>query len=77
VITTPDTAALCTTIRLAIEPNTVKLPASVEAIAITSHAVSWSFKGVTNGLISNTAGTLLTKLDSTAVVPLSTGILSR
>jgi hypothetical protein len=30
-ITTPETATLCTTIRLAIEPSTVKLPARVEA----------------------------------------------
>jgi hypothetical protein len=67
---TPDTAALCTTIRLAIEPSTVKLPASVEAIAITSHAVSRSFSAWTNGLSINTAGTLLTRLDSTAVTAL-------
>jgi hypothetical protein len=44
----------------------VKLPARVEAIAITSHAVSWSFSASTNGFSIDTAGTLLTRLDSTA-----------
>jgi sRNA-binding protein len=35
-------------------------PCGVEAIAITSHAVSLSFSASTNGLSINTAGTLLT-----------------
>jgi hypothetical protein len=48
-ISTPEAAAFCTTIRLAIEPSTVKLPARVEAIAITSHALSWSGRVATKG----------------------------
>jgi hypothetical protein len=58
---------------LATEPSTVKLPASVEAIAMISHALSWSLSASTNGFSINTAGTLLTRLDNTAVKALSAG----
>ena len=68
-----DAAACCTTIRLAIEPRTVKLPASVDAIAIVSHAVSWFARGSTNGFSISTAGTLLTRLDNAAVTALRIG----
>jgi hypothetical protein len=39
---TSSAAAPWTTIRLAIEPMMVKLPAKVEAIATVNHAVRWS-----------------------------------
>src|SRR5439155_22144402 len=64
-IRTPRAAALCTTIRLAIEPKTVKLPASVDDIASTSQAVSRFGRASTKGFSTSTAGTLLTRFDST------------
>src|SRR5215831_12383032 len=63
--------------RLATEPTSVKLPAKVAAMAITSHARCGSSKPGTNGLSNRTAGTLLTIFDSTAVMPASTALLSR
>jgi ABC-type Fe3+-siderophore transport system permease subunit len=56
-IDTPRDAAFCTTIRFAIEPRTVKLPASVEAIATTSQAVSWFCSPSMKGFMTSTAGT--------------------
>ena len=59
--------------RLAIDPITVKLPASVDAIATVSHAASWFGSASTNGLMISTAGTLLTRFDSAAVTRLRVG----
>jgi len=63
--------------RLATEPTSVKLPASVAAIATTSHARCGSCKFGTNDLSKSAAGTLLTTLDSTAVTPARIAGLSR
>src|SRR5262245_19999148 len=62
--------------RLATEPTSVKLPAKVAAMTITSHARCGSSKPGTNALSNRTAGTLLTIFDSTAVMPASTALLS-
>src|SRR5439155_2333292 len=72
-ISTPCARACSTTIRLAIEPSTVKLPASVAAMATTSQARCGSACWAMNDLSTSTAGTLLTRLDSTAVMTLKTG----
>ena len=72
-IDTPRDRALCTTIRFAIEPSTVKLPASVDAIATTSHAESRSFSVSIKGFMTSTAGTLLIRFDNAAVTTLSAG----
>jgi hypothetical protein len=53
------------------------LPASVEAIATVSHAVSRSCSRSMKGFSTSTAGTLLTRFDRIAVTPLSTGTRSR
>ena len=45
-----ETVALCMTIRLAIEPSTVRLADRVEAIDIASHALSCAFNASTNCL---------------------------
>src|SRR5947209_14748820 len=51
-------ATSCTTIRLATEPSTVRLPARVEAIATTIQACcGWPVSPM-NGLMTSTAGTL-------------------
>src|SRR5258708_25485979 len=63
--------------RLATEPTSVKFPASVAAIATTSQARCGSCKFGTNDLRRSTAGTLLTRLDSTAVTPARIVGLSR
>ena len=65
---TPRAFARCATMRLATEPTKVKLPASVALIATTSQARCGSCNCATNGLSTSTAGTLLTMLDSTAVM---------
>src|SRR5439155_21689558 len=61
---TPSRAAFSTTIRLATEPSTVRLPANVLDIARASHAVSW-FAGMalSTGATRTTAGTLLSRMD--------------
>src|SRR5262245_11548691 len=74
---TPRTFARWATMRLAIEPTSVKFPASVEAIATTSQARWGSCKFGTNDLSNNTAGTLLTTLDKTAVTPARIAVLPR
>src|SRR5215469_5834396 len=60
--------ARSTTIRLAIEPRMVKLPARVDAIASTSQALCGSGRSPTNGFNTRTAGTLLTRFDNTAAI---------
>src|SRR5215467_10001036 len=74
---TPRAFARWATMRLAIEPTSVKFPASVEAIATTSQARWGSCKFGTNDLSNNTAGTLLTTLDKTAVTPARIVVLPR
>src|SRR5262249_52163285 len=65
-ISTRAARAASTTIRFATLPRIVKLPARVEAIASTSHARRGSSNVITSGLNSRTAGTLETRVDSTA-----------
>ena len=55
----------------------VRLPASVDDMATVSQALSGSARLATNGLRTSTAGTLLTRLDNTAVTRLSSGSRSR
>ena len=68
--------ARCTTIRFATDPKIVGLPARVDAIASTSHAWAGFRRCVTNGLNTSTAGTLLTRFDSSAVMTLSAAVFS-
>src|SRR5579871_5821836 len=72
-ISTPSRRAFSTTMRLATEPSTVRLPANVLDIASASHAVSWLVAGIAfiTGSNNNTAGTLLTRFDSAADTRLS------
>jgi hypothetical protein len=74
---TPSSRARCATMRLATDPTKVKLPASVEAIATTSHARCGSSEFAMNGFNTRTAGTLLTRLDSPAVTAESPKTLLR
>src|ERR1700724_1504115 len=76
-MTTPSARARCTAMRLATDPTRVKLPASVEAMATTSHARCGSGELATNGFKTKTAGTLLTRLDRPAVTAERTGTESR
>ena len=70
---TPSCRAFSTTIRLATEPSTVRLPANVLDIASASHAVSRVATGTAwaTGSSSSTAGTLLTRFDNPADTRLS------
>src|SRR3954452_5106470 len=63
--------------RLAIDPTSVKLPAKVDAIATTSQARCQSASCSTKGLRTSTAGTLLTRFESTAVTALSGAVSPR
>src|SRR5947207_1061079 len=69
----PSRWAFSTTIRLATDPSTVRLPAKVLDMASVSQAVSRAAAGIacTTGSSSSTAGTLLTRLDSAAETALS------
>ena len=58
--------AASATIRLATEPTSVRLPASVEAIASARKARCGSGQLGTNGMNSITAGTFETRFDSAA-----------
>src|SRR5271156_4924414 len=72
-IVTPSRRALSTTMRLATDPSTVRLPANVLDIASASQAVSRVAGGTAwaTGSSSSTAGTLLTRFDSAADTRLS------
>src|SRR6476469_4139970 len=67
---TPRRLAPSTTIRFAIDPTMVRLPASVLAIASASHARRGSGSAGTKRVNSITAGTLLTALERTAAAAL-------
>src|SRR5438552_1083808 len=65
---TPSRLAFSTTIRLATDPSTVRLPAKVLDMASASQAVSCLGAGIawSTGSINKTAGTLLTRFERAA-----------
>src|SRR5690606_25686856 len=74
---TPRAAARSATIRLAMDPIRMRLPANVALMASSSHSSRASGSVGTTGAHSSTAGTLDTRFESTSMTPLTAAARSR